>query len=126
MKENAATLGPVFQAVNHVIDLIYFTTIARGPLYPLRSIKRSKVTVFGSPLVPNGYPIFSQPLCIGVTAQEPDELVNNALKVNFLGGKKRKPLTQIKAQLTPKYRARSRSRAITSINAVIANILQEI
>ena len=62
----------------------------------------------------------------GDTIKKPDKFVDNTLKVHFLGGKNGKPFVQIETQLPAKHRARTCSRAIASINAVVANVSQEI
>ena len=46
--------------------------------------------------------------------------------MNFFSGKDGKAFVQVEAQQATKHRARTCSRAITSINAVITNVSQEI
>ena len=91
---------------------------------PLRTIQRTQVTFFGRPLIPNTDPIFAQPLSIGVAAQKPDQLVDDAFKMHPLGGQDGKPCREVESQLTPEDRAGARASAVTAVYSAVADIFE--
>ena len=97
MEQDAPALGAMPQAVHDVIDLVDAIAFPGWPRMPLRTIHRTQVAFFGRPLIPNTDPIFAQPLSIGVAAQKPDQLVDDAFKMHPLGGQDGKPCREVES-----------------------------
>ena len=85
VKQNATTVRIIAQAIDHIVDLIDCTAITSRPRGPLGTIDRPKLTLLGGPRVPDRDAILLQPTGIRIPAQKPKKLVNDALKVQFLG-----------------------------------------
>ena len=74
---------------DHVDDLgklVDGPSVRSRPGTPLMAVDRTKVSVFVGPFVPDGDPVVLEVLDVGVTADEPEELVDDGLKVYLLGG----------------------------------------
>ena len=74
-------------------------TVRGEPGPPLLPVDRAKLPVLVRPLVPDMNPVLGEIAGVGVAGQEPQELVDDRLHVQLLGGDERKPLGQIEAHL---------------------------
>src|ERR1044071_7367829 len=101
-------------------------TVRRGPRAPLPAVDRTKVAVLIGPLVPDGYAMLVQVPHIGRTLQEPEQLVNDRLDVQLLGGDERETFAEIKAHLVPEDAERTGIGAVVLADAGLANAGEEI
>jgi hypothetical protein len=71
-------------------------------------------------------PVLLQPGDVGVAAQEPDELVDDALQVQLLGREQGEAVGQVMAELAPEDGQGAGTRAVFLAHAVVENILEEV
>ncbi len=83
---HASRVRIVFQLLHHLADLVDGTALLVGPCTPLVSVDGSKLAILVGPLVPNGDAMLLQPTDVGVATKEPQQLVDDGLEVEFLGG----------------------------------------
>ena len=126
VKQDTPAVRVVAEAVDHIVDLVDTAAVPGGPGGPLGAVDRAQVALLGRPFVPDRHPVFLEPAGIGVAAQEPDELIDNALKVQFLGSEQGKAIRQAVAVLAAENRQGSGAGAVTLYGAVIENVLQQI
>ena len=92
-------VGVAPQVVDQLRDLVDVLAGRSGPRAPLVAVDRSEVAVGVGPLVPDRDPPVLQPLHVGVTAQEPQQLGEHRPGVHLLGGDQREAGGQVEAHL---------------------------
>ena len=85
--------------VYHIGNLVDSTTIVVGPGAPLMSLDGSEVAIFVGPLVPNSHSMLLQIVHIGVSLEEPEELVDDGLGVQLFGCEQGETLFEVKGHL---------------------------
>ncbi len=105
-------------AIN-VVDLVDARAVAAAPVAPLRAVNAAEISVFVGPFVPNRDAVFVEIFDVGVAAQKPEQLVNDRLDVQLLGGEQRKSRT-VRPQIEPRLRAEDRKRA--RAGAIVARL----
>ena len=90
------------------------------------SIHRTEFTVFVSPLVPDAHPVVFQLLDIGVATQKPQQLVDNRLKMKFLGGEEREALFKIKPHLIAEDTDSTSARAVFFLYALRQYAIEQV
>ena len=126
MKQDAATVRTVAQAVDHVIDLVNAAAVPGRPGPPLPAVHGAEVTAFRGPFVPDADTVLLQPGHVGIPVQEPDELIDDALQVQLLGGQQRKPVIEVAAELPPEHRQGAGAGAVVLAHAVVEDIPEKI
>ena len=86
----------------------------------------SQVAVFVGPFVPDGDSVVLEILDVGVTGNEPEQLVDDRFQVYFLGGQKRKAFSEVEPHLITKYALRSDTGAVMFYNSVFTYVAEEI
>src|SRR5262245_39638548 len=92
-----------FYLIDNLGDLIDVPPIRSRPASPLRAIYRTQFPVFVRPFVPDRDLIVVEILNVGISIQEPQQLIYYRAKVKLFRGDKRKSLRQVKPQLSSKY-----------------------
>ena len=101
----AARVGLFLQGIDHALDLVDLAARGRAPVAPLVAVDRAQLAVLVGPLVPDRHAALLQPFHVGVAAQEPQQLQDDRLEVQFLGGEQREAAGQVEAQLAAEHRA---------------------
>src|SRR5947207_382360 len=70
--------------------------------------------------------MLAQVVHIGFAAQEPQQLVDDRLEMQLLGGHQRKAVRQIETHLMPEYRQRSGAGAIVFALPVVQHVAHEV
>ena len=65
-----------------------------------------------------------QVLYIGLAAQEPQQLVDDAPQVQLLGGQQRESLLEVEAHLIAEHTHGACTRAVQTLGAVVQHMLQ--
>ena len=94
---------------------------------PLLSINGTKFSsFFVCPLVPDRYATFLKPTHVGLTAQKPEQFINDGTQVQFLGRECGEILPQIKPRLRAENGKRARAGAVGLKLAVIEDMPEQI
>ena len=101
--QNAARVRMVAQQVDDLLDLIDGAAIWRWPAAPLYAIDGSQLTVFVRPFIPDRDAVFLQVLNVRITAQEPQQLVDDRFGMQLLGSDHGKTLAEIEAHLVTEH-----------------------
>ena len=110
----------------HLADLVNHSAVRGFPATPLLTINRAQLALRGRPAIPDGYPVFFQVTDIGVTGQEPQQLVNNRAQVQFLGGEHGETLAQVVTHLIAKHRIGAGTGTVFLVGAVLADVTKQI
>ena len=102
-----------FDAVNYLADLVDGPSTCATPGTPLCPVYRAEITVLIRPLVPNVHLVLLQITHIGIPCQEPDQLVDDGLEVELLGGKEGKAIREVETHLVSEYRERPCAGAVS-------------
>lgn len=108
----AAAVGILFEILDDAGDLIDGASLRGAPIAPLRAVDRPEVAVRIGPLVPDRDAVFLEVADVGVTLEEPEQLVNNGAEVQLLGGEQGKSLGQVEAFLRAENGERSRAGSV--------------
>src|SRR5262249_55933280 len=107
---------------DQIIDLIHSRAVCPSPIPPLRAIHASELAFFIGLFIPNRYPMLIKITNVRITAQEPQQLVEDGFDVQLFRREQRKPWSvraQIKSGWSSEHRQRSLTRAILAWPAVI-------
>src|SRR5690606_1738714 len=86
--------------------------VRRGPAAPLHAVDGAEVAVLARPFVPDRDAALAQPVVVARAREEPQQLVDDGLEVDFFGRDERKALAQVEAHLVPEDAARARAGAV--------------
>jgi hypothetical protein len=78
------------------------------------------------PLVPDGHAVFLEPADVGVAAEEPEQLVEDALEVDLFGGDEGETLGEREAQLGTEQGIGPGARAIRLEPAVVDEVTEQL
>src|SRR6185503_1352023 len=90
------------------------------------AVHRAEVAVLVGPLVPDRHAALLQPLHVGVAAQEPEQLVDDRLEVQLLGGEEREAAAEPEAQLAAEHRERAGAGAVRLARAALEHLGDEV
>ncbi|MEY2598027.1 MAG: hypothetical protein RLZZ142_286 [Verrucomicrobiota bacterium] len=93
-------------------DLVEGAPVRGPPVGPLGAIDSAEVALRIGPLVPDGDALGLEGSHVGVSAKEPEELVDDALEVQLFGGQKREALGEVEAGLGAKNGERAGAGAV--------------
>src|SRR5580765_49341 len=93
---------------------------------PLIAVHRPELAVLVRPFVPDRHAALLQPAHVGVAAQEPEQLVEDRLDVQLLGGEQREAVAQVEAQLPAEHRQRAGAGAVGLARAALEHFAEEI
>jgi hypothetical protein len=105
-------VGILFDLLDDLVNLIEGPSVGRAPVAPLRTINAAQAAVLVRPFVPDRHAVLVEIFDVGVAAQEPEQLVNDGLGVDFLGREQREIISQIEACLGAKHGIRAGARAV--------------
>ena len=96
---DAARVGVVLYCLNRLGNLVDEATVVVRPGTPLEAIDMSQVAILVGPLIPYSHTVFLQIFHIGVAFEKPQQLVDNRLQMQFLGGKQRESVGEVESHL---------------------------
>ena len=111
---------------HHIGYLVDGAAVVIGPRTPLVSIHGPEVAVLIGPLVPDGHLIIVEVLDVGVAAQEPEQFVNDAAQVQFLGGEQREAVGHVEPHLVAEDALRASARAVGLHGTLVEDALQQV
>ena len=111
---------------HHVADLVYDVPVRRVPGAPLRPVHRSQVAVRIRPLVPDAHVVFLEVADVGVALQEPDQLVDDGLEVQLLGGDHGKALPQVETHLVAEHAQGACAGTVGLFRPVLAHVAHQV
>jgi hypothetical protein len=125
--DEPARIGILFDLRDHAVNLVEAAAVRRAPVAPLRAIDAAEVAGFlVRPFVPDGHAALLQPAHIRLAAQEPEQLVDDGLEMQLLGGEHGKAVTQIKPRLRAEHGISARARAVGLELAVVEDMPEQI
>ena len=105
-------------------DLVDVPPVGRRPRPPLIAVDRPQLALLVGPLVPDRDALFAQVGDVRLAAQEPQQLVDDRLEVQLLGGQERKTFGQIMPKLQAETAQRARAGAIVLSHAAVQHLSQ--
>src|SRR2546427_9825659 len=93
---------------------------------PLVAVHRAELAVLVGPLVPDRHAALLQPAHVGVAAQEPQQLVDDRLQVQLLGGEQREAVLEREAHLAAEHRKRAGPGAVRLARAAAEQLFQQV
>ena len=115
---DAARVGVVLYCLNRLGNLVDEATVVVGPGAPLEAIDVSEVAILVGPLILYSHTVFLQIFHIGVAIEKPQQLVDNRLEVQFLGGKQWESVGEIETHLVAENAACAGAGAVAFERAV--------
>src|SRR5437899_2601586 len=97
----------------------------KRPRRALELLSRLLAVLVG-PLVPDRHAALLQPAHIGFAAQEPQQLVDDRLQVQLLGGEQREAVLEREAHLAAEHRERAGPGAVRLAGAALEQLLQQV
>lgn len=94
-----ATIGLGPNHVNDLRNLVDSGAVGGLPIGPLSAVDAPEAAVGLGPFVPDGDSVFLERPHVGVSAQEPEQFVDNAFQVKLFCGEQRESILQIEADL---------------------------
>ena len=94
-----ATIGLGPNHVNDLRNLVDSGAVGGLPIGPLSAVDAPEAAVGLGPFVPDGDSVFLERPHVGVSAQEPEQFVDNAFQVKLFRREQRESLLQIEADL---------------------------
>ena len=122
----AARIGVLPDLAHHFGNLVHHAPVRRGPRAPLFAVHRAEVAVLVRPLVPDGNTVILEILDVGVTLQEPQQLMDDGFHVALLGGDQREAVLQVEAHLVAEHADRAGAGAVGFFRAVGEHVLHQI
>src|SRR5207247_1840157 len=107
-------------------ELAALPALRRSPMAPLVAVHRAELAVLVGPLVPDRHAALLQPAHIGFAAQEPQQLVDDRLQVQLLGGEQREAVLEREAHLAAEHRERAGPGAVRLAGAALEQLLQQV
>ena len=92
----------MLQLVDDILYLVNDTAIVVGPGAPLVTVDGTQLAVLVGPLVPDAHAVFLQILHVGIAVEEPQQLVDDRLQVQFLRRQQRKTVLHVVTTLCAK------------------------
>ena len=92
--DQAARIRIAPDHVHHVGDLVDGAAVLRRPGAPLLAVDRAEIAVLVGPFVPDPHAVVVEIFDVGVAGQEPEQLVDDRLEVQLLGGDQREAVAR--------------------------------
>ncbi len=117
--DEAAAVGVALDFFNYVPDLVVRGAICARPATPLVAVNGAEVAFGVCPFVPDFYAVLFEISNVGIALKKPEELVDDALKVQLLRSHHRKAFGEVKAHLVAEYGAGAGTGAVALLDAGI-------
>ncbi len=121
-----AAVRVVFQPLHQARDLIHRLRAGSAlPAPPLGTVDGAEVAVLIGPLIPDGDFVFLEIAHVGVALEKPEQLVDDAAQVQFLGGDQGEAPAEVVAALLAENGPRACAGAVLAEGAVVEDFAQE-
>jgi len=80
--------------LDDVVYLIDRPAVGRSPIAPLRAVDTAQVTIGIGPFIPDSHLVFVEILDIRITAQEPEQFMDDGTQMDLFGSQQRKGIPQ--------------------------------
>ena len=90
------------------------------------AVDRPEVAALVGPFVPDAHAVLVEIFDVGVAGQEPEQLVDDRLQVQLLGGEQREAVGEIEAHLIAEHRQRAGAGAVALFRAAAQNVFHQI
>ncbi len=117
--DDAAAVRLFSDEANGFGHLVVLDAVRSGPTAPLFPIHWAEVPVLIGPLVPDANAVVPEVANVGVSLQEPQQLVNNRRDVNALCGHERKAFAEVETHLMAEDAQGARARPVFLLDAFI-------
>ena len=124
--DQPARIRIAFDHVDQMADLIDGLAVLRRPRAPLMAVHRSEIAALVGPFVPYADAVILQIFDIGVAGQEPEQLVDDRLQMQLLGGEHREAVRQPEAHLMAEHRQRAGAGTVVLLHAVGENAFHQV
>ena len=118
--------GLVLRVSTTSSNLIDAASVRRCPGSPLLTVDWPEIAVLVCPVVPDGDPVGFQIFGVGVALKEPDQLVDDRLEMQLLGGDQGKALGQVEPHLMTEHAERAGAGAVGLAHALRAHAAHEV
>ncbi len=112
--------------LDHLADLVDAAAVCRRPGAPLVTVDGTEIAVLVGPFVPDRHLVLVQVADIGVTLQEPQQLVQDRAQVHLLGGDQRETRGQVEAHLVAEHADGTGPGTVFLANAVLAHVAHQV
>src|SRR5690606_20192226 len=110
----------------HPAHLVDDAAVRGAPAPPLRPVHRTELALGVRPFVPDRDAVLVQIADVRLAAQKPQELVDDGLEMQLLGGQEREARREIAAQLVAEDALRAGAGPVRLAYALLAHLAQEI
>ena len=124
--DESAAVGIFFDLRDDVLDLVDAASISGAPVAPLRAIDATEIAVRIRPFVPDRHAVVREIFDVRLATQEPEQLVDDGLGVDFLGGQQRKTIGKRTTHLRAEQRIRARARAVGFEFSMLHDVSEQI
>ena len=124
--DDAPAVGVVPDGVDDLLYLVYVASLVVGPRAPLVAVDVSEVAIRVGPLVPDAHAVVLQVLDIGVAIEEPEQLVDDGLEVQLLGGEAGEALLEVEPHLVAKHTDGACARAVALLYTLREDAVEQV
>ena len=124
--DQATRVGVGLDVADELGDLVDMFARRRQPRAPLIAVDGSELAVRVGPLVPDGHAVFFEIGDVRRARQEPQQLVEDRLRVQLLRRQQRKAGREVEAHLVAEHRQRAGAGAIGLLDAVLEHVAHEV
>jgi hypothetical protein len=125
--DEAAAVGVFPDLPDDVVELVDGAAVGGSPVAPLGAIDAAEIARLGiGPFVPDRDAPLLEPADVCFAADEPEELVDDALEVDLLGREQGKAFAQREAELSAEDGKRSGPGAVGFGPSVFENVAEEV
>ena len=97
--KHTAGIRIVPDGFDHLLQLVYRTTVRSRPGTPLVTVDRTEVTVLVRPFVPDRDTMVLKVLDVRISGNKPEQLVDYGLEVDLLRGQEREAFRKVEPHL---------------------------
>ena len=123
---HSAGIRIVLQLIQHILYLVYRSAVVVGPRTPLVSIYGAEFSILVCPLVPDAHTMLLKVLHVGITLQEPEEFVDDALQMELLRCQQGKSVVEVISRLCSEDTDGTCSCAVTFLCAFCEDTVQNV
>src|SRR3990172_7199164 len=119
-------MGIGLELLDHLGDLVDSLPAGGLPGAPLGAVDRAQLALLVGPLVPDAHAALLQVAYVGIAVQDPEQLVNDGLNVQLLGGEQGVAGLQVVARLVAEDGQGACAGAVLFAKAVIEDMSEQV
>jgi hypothetical protein len=124
--DEAARIRVAADRLDHIGDLVDGAAVPGRPGAPLPAIDRAEIAAFIGPIVPDRDTAIPEVFDVGVAGEEPQQLMDDRLEMQLLGGDQRKASGEIEPHLMAEYRQGAGAGAVMLFDAIGENTFHQV